>query len=130
MSKIKSFADLKMIREKKQSGLQQHADDKTADRPVQVKVAMATCGIASGARETMEFRSDALEKRGVNAMVTPVGCMGYCYAEPTIEVTLPGGTPVVFSDVDRDKADLIIEKYIKGGELVDGTIPVNYQTID
>ena len=29
-----------------------------------MKVAMATCGIASGARETMEFMSGALEKRG------------------------------------------------------------------
>ena len=130
MSKIKSFADLKTIRKKAQSGLHHGANDKTADRPVQVKVAMATCGIASGARETMEFMNDALEKRGINAVVSPVGCMGYCYAEPTIEVALPGGEPIVFSDVNRDKADLIIEKYIKGGELVEGIIPVNYQTID
>ncbi len=97
---------------------------------VQVKVAMATCGIASGAKETMEFMSEALEKRGVEAIVTQVGCMGYCYAEPTIEVTLPGSDPVVFGGVNREKADEIIEKYIKGGELVDGIIPVNYETID
>jgi NADP-reducing hydrogenase subunit HndB len=32
--------------------------------------------------------------------------------------------------VNREKADEIIEKYIKGGELVDGIIPVNYKTID
>jgi NADP-reducing hydrogenase subunit HndB len=130
MCKIKSISDLNMIRKEKQAGLQTHAKNKAADNPVQVKVAMATCGIASGARETMEFMSGALEKRGVNAVVSPVGCMGYCYAEPTIEVTLPGDDPVVFSNVNRDKADIIIEKYIKGGELVDGIIPVNYQTID
>jgi NADP-reducing hydrogenase subunit HndB len=56
--------------------------------------------------------------------------MGYCYAEPTIEVKLPGSDPVVFGGVDNYKADEIIEKYIKGGELVDGIIPVNYETID
>lgn len=130
MNKIRSFADLKMIREEKKSGLLQHAGDSAADRPVRVKVAMATCGIASGARETMDFLRDALEKRGVNAIVSPVGCMGYCYAEPTIEVELPGEEAVVFGEVNREKADLIIERYIKGGELVDGVIPVNYQTID
>jgi NADP-reducing hydrogenase subunit HndB len=56
--------------------------------------------------------------------------MGYCYPEPTVEVTLPGQEPVVFGDVGEKKADEIIEKYIKTGELVDGIIPVNYETID
>ena len=130
MSKIKSLADLKKIRDKKVAGLQTREKGEDAENLVQVKVAMATCGIASGAKDTMEFMTDALEKRGVDALVTQTGCMGYCYAEPTIEVSLPGKEPVVFGGVNRDKADEIIEKYIKGGELVDGIIPVNYGTID
>jgi len=130
MNKIKSLADLKKIRDEQQSGLQTREKGELAENLVQVKVAMATCGIASGAKETMEFMSEALEKRGVEAIVTQVGCMGYCYAEPTIEVKLPGGEPIVFGGVNREKADEIIEKYIKGGELVDGIIPVNYETID
>ena len=130
MSKIKSLADLKKIRDEKVSGLQTREKGEDAENLVQVKVAMATCGIASGAKETMEFMSDALENRGGKAIVTQVGCMGYCYAEPTIEVRLPGNEPVVFGGVNMEKADEIIEKYIKGGELVDGIIPVNYETID
>ena len=130
MSKIKSLADLLRIRDEQQTGLQTREKGKMAEELVQVKVAMATCGIASGARETMEFMAQALEKRGVDAAVTKVGCMGYCYAEPTIEVRLPGREPIVFGGVNREKADEIIEKYIKGGELVDGIIPVNYQTVD
>jgi len=130
MDKIKSLADLKKIRDEQQTGLQTREKGEVAEDLVQVKVAMATCGIASGAKETMEFMTDALEKRGVDAIVTQVGCMGYCYAEPTIEVTLPDSEPLVFGGVNRDKADEIIEKYIKGGELVDGIIPVNYETID
>ena len=130
MGKIKSLADLRKIRDEKQSGLQTREKGETPENLVQVKVAMATCGIASGAKETMEFLTDQLEKRGVDAVVTQTGCMGYCYAEPTIEVTLPSQDPVVFGGVDTNKADEIIEKYIKGGELVDGIIPVNYETID
>ncbi len=130
MSKIKSLADLKRIRDEQQTGLQTREKDEVAEDLVRVKVAMATCGIASGAREIMEFMTEALEKRGVDAAVTKVGCMGYCYAEPTIEVRLPGREPLVFGGVNREKADEIIEKYIKGGELVDGIIPVNYQTVD
>ena len=130
MNKIKSLADLKRIRDEQQTGLQTREKGEVAEDLVRVKVAMATCGIASGARETMEFMTEALEKRGVDAAVTKVGCMGYCYAEPTIEVRLPGREPLVFGGVNREKADEIIEKYIKGGELVDGIIPVNYQTVD
>ena len=130
MSKIKSLADLKKIRDEKQSGISPREKGEVAENLVQIKVAMATCGIASGAKDTMEFLVEDLEKRGVEALVTQTGCMGYCYAEPTIEVTLPGQDPVVFGRVNLEKADEIIEKYIKNGELVDGIIPVNYETID
>ncbi|MFZ5940004.1 MAG: (2Fe-2S) ferredoxin domain-containing protein [Bacteroidota bacterium] len=130
MAKIESLADLKRIREAQKSGMGLREKGDHPEGRVQVKVAMATCGIAAGAKNTMEFLLDQLEKRGVDAVVTQTGCMGYCYAEPTIEVTLPGQEPIVFGDVNVEKADEIIEKYIKTGELVDGIIPVNYQTID
>ncbi len=130
MSKIKSLSELKNLRNNLKSGLdiREKADDPTSR--VQIKVAMATCGIASGAKDVMDFFTEQLVRRNVDGIVTQTGCMGYCYAEPTIEVTLPGKEPVVFGEVDESKADEIIEKYIKTGELVDGIIPVNYQTID
>jgi len=126
MSKITSIADLKKKRDELKSG--NRISDKS--NAVQVKVAMATCGIASGAKNVMEFFSEQLERRNIAAVVTQTGCMGYCYAEPTIEVKLPGKEPVVFGFVDLKRADQIIEKYIKTGEFVDGIIPINYQTID
>ena len=73
---------------------------------------------------------DELERQGIEAVVTQTGCMGYCYAEPTIEVTVPGKEPIVFGYVDKFKATEIIEKYIIHNELVDGILPVNYRTID
>ena len=130
MSKIASFADLKKKREELKSGMDIGVKAIDPENIVQVKVAMATCGIASGARAIMEFFLEQLERRNVAAVVTQTGCMGYCYAEPTIEVKLPRQEPVVFGFVDLKRADQIIEKYIKTGELVDGIIPVNYQSID
>ena len=132
MTKVKSLADLKKMREEMQSGLniREKGDSAGSENMVQVKVAMATCGIASGAKPIMEFFAEQLDRRNIDGIVTQTGCMGYCYAEPTVEVTLPGQEPVVFGEVDEKKADEIIEKYIKTGELVDGIIPVNYETID
>jgi NADP-reducing hydrogenase subunit HndB len=130
MSKIMSLADLKKKREELKTRLDIRIKAIDPENIVQVKVAMATCGIASGAKTIMEFFSEQLDRRNIAAVVNKTGCMGYCYAEPTIEVKLPGQDPVVFGFVDLKRADQIIEKYIKTGEFVDGIIPVNYQTID
>ena len=130
MEKIKSFADLKKMQEslRKIIDLRDNSNDQTA--PIQVRVAMATCGIASGAREVMEVFIEEFTKRNIDAVVTQTGCMGYCYAEPTVEITKPGNEPITFGYVDVKKASRIIDKYILNNELVDGIIPVNYETID
>ena len=130
MAKIKSLDDLRKMKDSLQAKIDLREKGEDPSSHVQVKVAMATCGIASGAKTVMEFMMEELEKRGINSVVTQTGCMGYCYAEPTIEVKLPGQEPLVFGYVDTKKADEIIEKYIKNGELVDGIIPMNYETID
>jgi NADP-reducing hydrogenase subunit HndB len=130
MAKVKTLADLMKMKDDLQSKLNLREKSNHPEEHVQVKVAMATCGIASGAKVVMEFLIEELDKRNIDAIVTQTGCMGYCYAEPTIEVTLPGKEPVVYGHVDTRKADEIIEKYIKNGVLVDGIIPVTYETID
>jgi NADP-reducing hydrogenase subunit HndB len=130
MTKVKSLADLKKMQVELQAKLKVRERGTNPEGYVRIKVAMATCGIASGAKGVMEFLIDELDKRNIDALITQTGCMGYCYAEPTIEVTLPNKEPVVFGYVDIRKADEIIEKYIKNGEFVEGIIPVNYESID
>jgi len=129
MGKINSLDDLKKIRDGALSKIEMRSAAGSPEGMVQVRVAMATCGIASGAKPIMDFFTDELEKRGVGAVITQTGCMGYCYAEPTVEVLMPGKEPMVFGFVDQKRADEIIEKYIKNGELVEGIIPVNYEKI-
>lgn len=130
MGKVKTLDDLRKLREQLKSTTSLRSKSEDPESLVQVKVAMATCCIASGSRETMNYLADELDKRNIEAVVTQTGCMGYCYAEPTVEVTLPGKEPIVFGYVDEKKADEIIEKYIRGGELVEGIIPINYQDIE
>ncbi len=129
MNGIKTLADLKRKQEEVKSRIDLRNRAENPESLVQVKVAMATCGIASGAKEVMEYFVEELDKRRIDAVVTQTGCMGYCFAEPTVEITLPGKEPMVFGYVNARKADEIIERYIKEGELVDGIIPRNYNTI-
>lgn len=130
MEKIKSLADLKKIQDQVKAKIDLRERANNPEAMVQVKVGMATCGIASGAKEVMDVMIEEFEKRSIDAVVTQTGCMGYCYAEPTIEVTKPGQEPIIFGFVDEKKAVEIINKYVVNNELVEGIIPVNYQSID
>ncbi len=131
MAKIKSLDELMKIRANVQNKVDLREKGENIDSLIQVHVAMATCGIAAGAREIMDFIIQDSHKEGIdNVVVTQTGCMGYCYAEPTIQVTLPGKDPVVFGEVTQEKAKEIIEKYMKNGELVDGIIPVTHKTVE
>jgi NADP-reducing hydrogenase subunit HndB len=122
MKPIKSTADLIKIKE-------EFREKMSAKEKIRVRVHMGTSGQASGAKEIYEFLKVELEKRNVDATVISTGDMGYSFAEPTLEVKLPGEAPVVFGNVDKLKADEIIEKYIRNGELVDGVLPSNFRTI-
>jgi NADP-reducing hydrogenase subunit HndB len=127
MEKIKSPSDLRKLREEILSG--SLASESSSGRKVRIRVHSGTSGLASGAKTILEFITAELEKRNIDALVIRTGDLGYSFAEPTIEVTRPGEDPVVFGNVDKLKADEIIEKFIKNGDYVDGLLPVNYRTI-
>ena len=122
MITIKSPADL---RKRKEELLASHS----GKEKVRVRVHMGTSGQASGAKDIYDFLQIELEKRNIDGSVISTGDMGYSFAEPTIEVRRPGEEPVVFGNVDKIKADEIIEKYIKNGDYIDGILPANYRTI-
>jgi len=131
MAKIKSLEELKALRDSVQNkvDVREHGDN--IEQMIVVRVAMATCGIAAGARQVMNHMANELREQGIdNVMITQVGCMGYCYAEPTVEVTLQGKEPVVYGDVTIEKATDIIEKYIKNGIMLDGIIPSTHKSLD
>ena len=129
MTKIKSLDDLQQKKQQLEQGMKKKKKSDHPESLVQIKVAMATCGIASGARAVMNAFVEKIKKEKIPAVVTQTGCMGYCYAEPTVEVKKPGMDPVVFSYVDVAKAEEIVDKYIRNNELLDGILPANYQTI-
>ena len=56
----------------------------------------------------MSYFIEVLDRERVDALVTQTGCMGYCYAEPTVEITVPGKEPIVFGRVNKAKVDEII----------------------
>ena len=79
MAKVKSLAELKAMREKLQSNLDLREKSNDPDSLVQIKVAMATCGIAAGAKQVMEHMMEKADELKLGIVFTQTGCMGYCH---------------------------------------------------
>lgn len=122
MSPIKSLDELKALREKAKGGIDlRNAGE--AEGNIKIIVGMATCGIAAGARETLMAMLDEAQAMKINNItVVQSGCMGSCYAEPTVEVRVPGQEPILYGNVTAEKGREIIQKHIKDGELVQNLI--------
>lgn len=122
MSKIKSLAELKKIREAASGSTDLRTTGENPDRIV-LAVGMATCGIAAGARKTMSTLMSEIDAAGLtNVSVLATGCLGFCYAEPLVEVRMPGKDPIRYGDVDEARAKEIIDKHIKQGIMLDNAI--------
>ncbi|MCX7828161.1 MAG: (2Fe-2S) ferredoxin domain-containing protein [Thermanaerothrix sp.] len=129
-NKIKSLEELRKIKQQVQEGTEIREKGQNIENMIEVKVSMATCGIASGAREVMAEMIEEAKKRGLNNVVfTQCGCMGFCHSEPTIMIARPGEEPVIYGNVKgTDRIREIFDHVIEKGEMVDGLIPTSYRT--
>ncbi|KXG74093.1 (2Fe-2S) ferredoxin domain-containing protein [Thermotalea metallivorans] len=127
--KIKSLEELRKIRQESLEKIKLREHGETVENRIEILVGMATCGISSGARETLNAFVDEIAKEKLdNVKVIPVGCIGYCHAEPTVQVNMPGKKPVFYGNVKKNRVHEILEKHIKGGEPVESLIlPVDFE---
>jgi len=66
-----------------------------------IKVGMASCGIAAGAGEVMDYL-----KENINDIeIVETGCIGHCYAEPLVEIETDEGS-IFYEDVKAEKSFL------------------------
>jgi NADH:ubiquinone oxidoreductase subunit F (NADH-binding)/(2Fe-2S) ferredoxin/Pyruvate/2-oxoacid:ferredoxin oxidoreductase delta subunit len=77
-----------------------------------VLVGDVTCGRAAGSVEVIEAIRSELKTAGKRARVASVGCLGMCYAEPMIEIALPGGPSVLYGNVTPDVARRLVRAHI------------------
>ena len=113
---MKTLAELAAIREKMQSKVV----IREGESAIRVVVGMATCGIAAGARPVLNAFVEGVNKEDLTAKVTvtQTGCIGICQYEPVVEVFEEGKDKVTYVKLDADKAAEIVEKHLKGGNVV------------
>jgi len=83
-----------------------------------VRVGYGTSGQAAGADVAYEAAAEAIQEAGIDATVTRVGSLGLCFAEPLIDVTLPGGPRVFYANVTTERTREIVRRHVIGGQPV------------
>jgi (2Fe-2S) ferredoxin len=125
MSRLKSLEELERIRQAAKEKLDIRTVAESEDKII-IRVGMATCGIASGARETMQAIMDELAKQNImNVSVTQTGCMGSCAKEPVVEVISKDIPSVIYGHVDAERGREIVKEHIINGRLLQNAIISN-----
>jgi NADP-reducing hydrogenase subunit HndB len=116
-----TLEELRSLRDTKKNDLRKRDAD---GKEIQVIVGMGTCGIAAGAKVTLDAFINALDANKLvdSVLVRQTGCMGLCHSEPTVEVIVPGMPAVIYGKVDAAAAEEIVKKHIIGKALLDNHI--------
>ncbi len=79
---------------------------------VRIMVHMGTCCIAAGSSEVLKTMQSELKSLSLenDISVEPSGCIGLCYAEPTVSVLHPDGTYEVYGYVDSQQSRIILNR--------------------
>jgi len=115
-----TLEDLRALREEQRKSLSRR---NVENKDMEIIVGMGTCGIAAGAKETLDAFVRELDENSIkNVRVSQTGCMGLCYVEPTVEVVVPGMPDVIYGKVNPEVAGKIIRKHIMNKTLVNDHI--------
>jgi NADH-quinone oxidoreductase subunit F len=104
--KIRSVEDL--------DALASAAGELLAPAIPRIAVGMSSCGLAAGARGVFDALQREAENRLAECRIVAVGCLGFCGAEPLVDVALPGKGRVVYGPVGDEFAAEIIRSVCEG----------------
>ena len=90
-------------------------DLEAGERPW-IRIGTAVCGEAAGAPSVVQAFRAELERRGIAANVSAVGCLGLCYAEPLVDIVKPGEPRVFYKNVTPEQVPGLVESYLAGDD--------------
>ena len=114
MPKLKSLDELRKLRQEVQKEITTRTQTGTT-----ITVGLGTCGIAAGARETMQAILEELRKRHIDAHVTTVGCIGMCSREPLVDIEQAGKPRITYVNIMADQVPRLIEEHLIKGNVVE-----------
>ena len=91
-----------------------------------IRVGVALCGHAAGAFPVLDALRGEASSRGLDVAVQEVGCIGFCHAEPLVDVQAPDGPRVFYRNVTPEQVPAILDaaasrRWSEGGAVL-GTL--------
>jgi len=77
-----------------------------------ILIGTATCGRAAGALAVLEAIKSKLAEHRIEAIITQVGCIGPCYAEPIVNIVKPSRPHIYYGNLTPELASQVVEDYI------------------
>jgi len=116
-----SLEDLRKLRDNTQQQIKKRDNE---GKTIQIIIGMGTCGIAAGAKDTLDAFVKELDEKGMggDVIIRQTGCMGLCQNEPTVEVVMTGMPNIIYGRVDTKVAKQIVEQHLMKKELLNAQI--------
>jgi NADP-reducing hydrogenase subunit HndB len=93
----------------------------------QIRIGLASCGIAAGASDTFEaFKRTIAKENLTEVCVSQLGCNGMCSLEPIVQVQEVNRPQVTYGKVTPEVAQRIIQRHIKKGQIVRENVVENF----
>jgi len=77
-------------------------------------IGAGTCGLGAGANRTIEKLKTILKEKNIDHEIVKVGCIGLCYAEPIMDIALPGKNRISFQNVTEKNVQEIVQNTMQG----------------
>jgi len=81
---------------------------------IRIQVGASRCGLARGAREVIAAFEKELKAQELEGSVIKVGCIGMCYAEPLVEIIMPGMPKLTYGGITADMVPALVKSLAKG----------------
>src|SRR3990172_7064704 len=92
------------------SGIEEQYKQKL-NRP-RIVVGLGTCGIAAGGNKVMEAIKGEVATQGLDVDIDFTSCIGMCFAEPVVEISLPGASSVIYGGVFPESVSKLIAGHL------------------
>ena len=109
-AKITSLEDLQRVSEATRRAIAARRATGTT-----IYIGMGTCGIAAGARATLAALTEELARRGIEAQIETVGCIGICVREPLVDIQQAGKPRITYGNVTPQMVPRIVEEHLIKG---------------
>jgi NADH-quinone oxidoreductase subunit F len=85
---------------------------------IEIKVGTATCGNAAGAQKTLEKLIE-LTKGDGDITIKETGCIGMCYREPLVEISV-NGKKYLYGNIEENIVEKLYREHLKENKPLDG----------